>query len=79
MISKHIKRAITLVFGTLLVAAGMLLTPVSAQAETLKVAGIFETPIEEPWVNQIHVALLRAEKELGVEYTWSESVKSTWI
>lgn len=42
----------------------------------LKVAGIFETPIEEPWVNQIHVALLEAEKKLNIEYTWSESVKS---
>lgn len=48
----------------------------TAQAETLKVAGIFETPIEEPWVKQIHQALLRAQDELGVEYTWSESVKS---
>jgi basic membrane lipoprotein Med (substrate-binding protein (PBP1-ABC) superfamily) len=45
-------------------------------AEKLKVAAVFETPIEEPWVNQIHVALLKARDELGIEYTWSESVKS---
>lgn len=44
--------------------------------EPLKVAAVFETPIEEPWVNQIHVALLQAQKELGVEYVWSESVQS---
>lgn len=50
--------------------------PLTAHAEELKVAGIFETPIEEPWVKQIHQALLKADKELGVEYTWSESVKS---
>lgn len=49
--------------------------PVRAE-DPLKVAAVFETPIEEPWVNQIHVALLRAEKELGIEYVWSESVKS---
>jgi basic membrane protein A len=49
--------------------------PATAQ-DKLKVAAVFETPIEEPWVNQIHVALLRAEKELGIEYDWSESVKS---
>jgi basic membrane lipoprotein Med (substrate-binding protein (PBP1-ABC) superfamily) len=49
--------------------------PAAAQ-DKLKVAAVFETPIEEPWVNQIHVALLRAEKELGIEYDWSESVKS---
>ena len=43
---------------------------------TLRVAAVFETPIEEPWVNQIHVALVKAQEELGIEYTWSESVKS---
>jgi basic membrane lipoprotein Med (substrate-binding protein (PBP1-ABC) superfamily) len=45
-------------------------------AEKLKVAAVFETPIEEPWVNQIHVALLQAKEELGIEYVWSESVKA---
>ncbi len=48
----------------------------AAAAEKLKVAAVFETPIEEPWVNQIHVALLKAKAELGIEYVWSESVKS---
>ena len=43
----------------------------------LKVAAVFETPIEEPWVNQIHVALLRAKQDLGIEYTWSESVSAS--
>lgn len=47
-----------------------------ASADGLRVAAVFETPIEEPWVNQIHVALQKAEEELGIEYTWSESVKS---
>ena len=46
-------------------------------ADTLKVAAVFGTPIEEPWVNAIHVALLRAKKELGVDYTWSENVKAS--
>jgi basic membrane protein A len=45
-------------------------------ADTLKIAGVFGTPIEEPWVNAIHVALLRAKAELGVEYQWSENVKA---
>jgi basic membrane protein A and related proteins len=44
--------------------------------EKLKVAAVFETPIEEPWVNQIHVALLKAKDEFGIEYTWSESVSA---
>ncbi len=50
--------------------------PVTAQAAAMKVAGIFETPIEEPWVKQIHQALVKAQEELGIEYTWSESVKA---
>jgi basic membrane lipoprotein Med (substrate-binding protein (PBP1-ABC) superfamily) len=54
---------------------GMLVQP-ALSVEKIKVAAVFETPIEEPWVNQIHVALVKAQKELGVEYTWSESVKS---
>ena len=38
--------------------------------DKLRVAAVFETPIEEPWVNQIHVALLKAKKEMGIEYVW---------
>ena len=76
MNSKHSRRAINSMCGALLVVIGMMLAPLSTQAQTLKVAGIFETPIEEPWVKQIHEALLRAEKELGIEYTYSESVKA---
>ncbi len=46
-------------------------------AAKLKVTGVFGTPIEEPWVNQIHVALLKAKGELGVDYQWSENVKAS--
>lgn len=62
------------VVGCLLLGMGFL-APLYAQAP-LKVAAVFETPIEEPWVNQIHVALLRAKAEMGIHYEWSESVKS---
>jgi basic membrane lipoprotein Med (substrate-binding protein (PBP1-ABC) superfamily) len=51
--------------------------PLRAMADDkLKVAAIFATPIEEPWDNQIHVALQKAEKELGIEYKWSEKVET---
>ena len=50
--------------------------PSAMAAEPLKVAAVFETPIEEPWVNQIHVALVKAKKELGITYDYSESVKA---
>lgn len=58
--------------GTVALTAGM---PAFAQ-EKMKVAAIFSTPIEEPWVNQIHEAMLKAEEELGVEYSFAESVAS---
>lgn len=50
--------------------------PADGAEATLRVAAVFETPIEEPWVNQIHVALIKARDEQGIEYTWSESVKA---
>ena len=56
--------------------AGSAAAPAGDTPATLRVAAVFETPIEEPWVNQIHVALVKARDEMGIEYTWSESVKS---
>jgi len=64
-----------LAIAAVLTLGGSISQPAAAEQQ-LKVAAVFETPIEEPWVNQIHVALLRAKAELGVDYTWSESVKS---
>ena len=60
-------------------AAGAAALPLSLRAEEkrLKVAAVFSTPIEEPWDNQIHVALQRARDELGIDYTWSEKVASS--
>ncbi len=57
------------------IVGGAISKPTFAAEKKLKVAAVFETPIEEPWVHQIHVALLKAKKQLGIEYTWSESVK----
>jgi basic membrane lipoprotein Med (substrate-binding protein (PBP1-ABC) superfamily) len=46
----------------------------AAPAKKLRVVSIFQTPIEEPWDGAIHQALLRAQKELGIEYDWTEKV-----
>ncbi len=64
-----------LVAAGVMVAAG-LGSHAALAAEKMKVAAIFSTPIEEPWVNQIHVALLKAQKEMGIQYKWAESVQS---
>jgi basic membrane lipoprotein Med (substrate-binding protein (PBP1-ABC) superfamily) len=77
MISGFIGRALAPICGALLVLGIVGFVPTPVQAETMKVAGIFETPIEEPWVKQIHQALLKGKEELDIDYTWSESVKSS--
>ncbi len=46
-------------------------------ADPLKVAAVFSTPIEEPWDHQIHVALLKAKEEMGIDYNWAENVSSS--
>ncbi|RWE68324.1 BMP family protein [Mesorhizobium sp.] len=74
--SEGLSRRSVLELGALGLAATMLPGLALAQDKKLKVAAIFATPTEEPWVHQIHVALQRAEKELGIEYKWSEKVQT---
>ena len=69
-------KAVSLACKAVAISAALGLAPLPANAETLKVAGIFETPIEEPWVKQIHDALNKAKGELDLDYTFSESVKA---
>ena len=71
-----LSRRNVLELGALGMVAAMLPTAAFAKDKKLKVAAIFATPIEEPWDNQIHVALQKAEKELGIEYKWSEKVQT---
>ena len=71
-----LSRRNVLELGALGLAAAMLPGAAFAKDKKLKVAAIFATPIEEPWDNQIHVALQKAEKELGIEYKWSEKVQT---
>ncbi len=42
--------------------------------DTFRVAGIFQTAIEEPWDGVIHQACLRAVDELGIEYEFTEQI-----
>jgi basic membrane lipoprotein Med (substrate-binding protein (PBP1-ABC) superfamily) len=48
--------------------------PAAAPTKKLRVVSIFQTSIEEPWDGAIHQALLRAQKEMGVRYDWTEKV-----
>lgn len=48
-----------------------------AYAGNLRIRGIFETPLEEPFVTQMHRALKRLATERGLDYQYSDSVKSS--
>ncbi len=45
-------------------------------AGSLRMRGIFETPMEEPFVTQIHLAMAKLAGEMGLDYQHSESVKA---
>ncbi|GLQ05574.1 BMP family protein [Sneathiella chinensis] len=49
----------------------------AAQAETIKVAGIYTVPVQQKWAGTLHRALVAAEKEGQIEYVYSEKVANT--
>jgi basic membrane protein A len=69
------KRTMVIV-GVVLLAAMLLFTggKSAKAAEAFKVAAIFQTAIEEPWDGVIHQACLKAQKEMGIEYEFTEKV-----
>jgi len=49
----------------------------SAQAEPIKVAGIYTVPVQQKWVGTLHRALSSAEEAGEIEYSFSEKVPNT--
>ena len=49
-------------------------TPTPAPARKLKVFGAFATPLEEPWDNAIHTALLAAQQRGDIDYKWTDNI-----
>lgn len=45
--------------------------------EALKVAGIYTVPVEQQWVNRIHIAALAAQERGDIDYTYSENTANT--
>ena len=55
-------------------------TPTATPTETkpaVKMAGVFSTPIEEPWPNVIHQACEKVSKENGFQYDMTENIGYT--
>jgi basic membrane protein A len=47
----------------------------ASYAKPFKIAAIFQTAIEEPWDGVIHLACLKAQKEMGnIEYEFTEKI-----
>ena len=71
-----LSRRSVLELGALGAAAALLPRSAFAADKKLKVAAIFATPIEEPWDNQVHVALLKAgvdQRVLNTVAGWREA------
>ena len=68
------KRVVVVVL--VLVVAGFAFAGGGQEADdgAFRVAGIYQTAIEEPWDGVIHQALLRAEEELDIQYEFTEQI-----
>ena len=60
-----------------LAVAAALAAPAHAQDAPLKVAGIHASPVENAWNSRLHEAMLEADAEGAIEYTFSEGVSGT--
>ena len=63
--------------AALVAAAAFGLSGGAAQAEKLKVAGIYTVPIQQKWVGTLHRALTAAKERGDIEYSFSEKVANT--
>jgi len=46
----------------------------AADSGKVKVFGAYATPLEEPWDNVIHKALLAAQEKGDIDYTWADNI-----
>ena len=76
-ILRDIGRRTLLVAGALAVGAAILTAGGAAQAEKIKVAGIYTQPIQQKWDARLHLALVAAQEAGEIEYVFSEKVANT--
>ena len=72
------KKSLLLVSGLILLMGVMSFAlAVEAKAgEKLRIGGVYTVPVEEPFINAVHQACLRAVKELNVEFEFTENVSA---
>ena len=76
-ILRDIGRRALLVAGALAVGAAILTAGGAAQAEKIKVAGIYTQPIQQKWDARLHLALVAAQEAGEIDYVFSEKVANT--
>lgn len=74
----HINRRHLLTTGAVLGATTLAAPSIlRAQSSTRKVAGIHASPVENAWNSVLHAAMVDADAEGAIEYTFSEGVSGT--
>ncbi|MDX2485701.1 MAG: BMP family protein [Pseudodonghicola sp.] len=63
--------------GTALGAAALFAPALRAQSAPVKVAGIHASPVENAWNSVLHAAMVAADAEGVIEYSFSEGVSGT--
>ena len=63
--------------SAIVISMAMLAGITAAQAEKLKVAGIYTVPVQQKWAGTLHRALVKAEKEGKIDYVFSEKTANT--
>ncbi|WP_169569512.1 BMP family protein [Sneathiella limimaris] len=65
------------ILSAVVVGATLLAGMAAAQAEKLKVAGIYTVPVQQKWAGTLHRALVKAEEEGKIDYVFSEKTANT--
>jgi basic membrane protein A and related proteins len=63
--------------SALIVGIAVIFGAQAAQAEKLKVAGIYTVPVQQKWAGTLHRALVQAEKDGKIDYVFSEKTANT--
>jgi basic membrane lipoprotein Med (substrate-binding protein (PBP1-ABC) superfamily) len=69
--------AVLIVIVAIIAGGAYYYTTMNQPTQTVKIGAIFVTPLDEPWNHVLYVALLRANTELGVNFTYVESVSES--
>lgn len=75
--SLHLSRRAALRAGAAFGLLGALRPSLTRAEAPLKVAGVYTVPVEQQWVNRIHLAALAAQERGEITYSYSENTANT--